>query len=242
LIDSTTDALIKHLAGFLEFLLISRRSVLGMPKFYLLGGENVFRRSAREINLQAFEDAGSAPKVLVFPWAGAAFDKKYSKRKLLTDYLLSLGAASVEFVEYGELENAKEKLAQSDLIYLSGGQAVILIERAKKEGLDKLLRNYHGVIVGRSAGALALCKGCVTTCRYNAKVRVLEGLGLVDVTLKTHYLHNKDETLKLFSLKQKIFALPKDSAIISSNNVLSSIGTVYLFQYGQKQTVSKSIL
>jgi dipeptidase E len=213
-----------------------------MPKIYLLGGENVSQRSAREINISAFEDAAQAPNVLVFPWARASFDRNYSKRKLLSNYFLSLGAASVDFVEYGENEELEGKLAKSDLIYLSGGQAVILIERAKKAGLDKLLRGYRGIIVGRSAGALALCSRCVTTCRYNSKVRVLEGLGLVNVTLKTHYLPQKDEALKRFSVEKQIFAVPKDSALVYDNGCLSAIGAAYLFQEGQKRAFTEANL
>jgi len=50
-----------------------------MPKLYLLGGENVFKRSAREVNERAFQDAGEPSFVLVFPWAKASFDKGYKK-------------------------------------------------------------------------------------------------------------------------------------------------------------------
>ncbi|MGD6806595.1 MAG: Type 1 glutamine amidotransferase-like domain-containing protein [Candidatus Bathyarchaeia archaeon] len=213
-----------------------------MPRIYLLGGETVSCRSAKEINLAAFEDAAKSPSVLVFPWARASFDRSYSKRKLLQCYFSSLGAGSVDFVEYGEDEAIREKLAQSDLVYLTGGQAMILIERSKKAGLHRLLKDYEGVIVGRSAGALALCRGCVTTCRYNSKVRVTEGLGLVDITLKTHYLPQKDETLRHFSLKQPIYAVPKDSALTCDNGNLSAIGTVYLFQNGQKQAITAADL
>ncbi len=73
-----------------------------MPKLYLLGGENVYKRSAGEINFTAFQEAGSMPNVLVFPWARPAFDKMYRRRKLVIDYFRSLGAGSVEFIEYGE--------------------------------------------------------------------------------------------------------------------------------------------
>ena len=74
--------------------------IVYMPKLYLLGGENVFKRSAKEVNEKAFRDAGESPAVAVFPWARASFDRKYAKRKILTDYLISLGAATINFLEY----------------------------------------------------------------------------------------------------------------------------------------------
>jgi len=47
-----------------------------MPKLYLLGGENVYKRSAREVNERAFQDAGEPLDILVFPWARASFDRR----------------------------------------------------------------------------------------------------------------------------------------------------------------------
>ncbi len=213
-----------------------------MPKIYLLGGEDVFRRSARDINLAALENAATSPNVAVFAWARPSFDKKYRKRKMFTDYLRSLGADEVGFVEYGEEEDYKQKLAVADVVYFTGGQTSILIERAKKAGLDKLLSGFEGVIVGRSAGALALCRRCITTIRENHRVRVVNGLGLVDITLKAHYTAEKDEALKWFSHKETIFAVPKDSALICNDGHLTAVGNVYLFKEGQSLAFTESDL
>ena len=63
-----------------------------MVKLYFLGGENVAKREAKEINEKAFQDAGGTPTVLVVPWARPSFDAKYRRRKKLADYFRSLGA------------------------------------------------------------------------------------------------------------------------------------------------------
>jgi peptidase E len=206
-----------------------------MPKLYLIGGENVHHRSAQHINAEAFADAGGHPNVLVVPWANAGFDHNYQKRKLLTGYFRSLGAEKVDFAEYDQFEGITTKLSEADLVYLTGGQTSALIERMKKMELDGRLRRYRGVIVGRSAGALALCKKSLTTCRYNLKTKIVEGLGLVEIAMKAHYLSSKDEVLKRFSLKEEVFAVPSKSAIVSENSDLSAIGTVYVFKNGERQ-------
>jgi dipeptidase E len=213
-----------------------------MPKIYLLGGENVSRRSAREINLAALEDAAPSPKVLVFPWARASFDKNYRKRKLFSDYLRSLGAGDVSFVEYGEQENVSEKLTWANVVYFTGGQASILIERTKNAGVKTAFESFGGVIVGRSAGALALCKRCITTCRENGKIRVVDGLGLVDITLKVHYTPQKDEALKRFSLKEKIYAVPQGSALVYEKSRLFAIGEAYVLNCGKRQIFTETSL
>ncbi|HLN89765.1 MAG TPA: hypothetical protein VK253_06835, partial [Candidatus Binatia bacterium] len=71
-----------------------------MPKYYLLGGENTHKRDAKEVNQRAFNDAGGTPRVLVFSWARASFDKTYLKSKLLFDYFRSLGASTVSVVDF----------------------------------------------------------------------------------------------------------------------------------------------
>lgn len=213
-----------------------------MLKTYLLGGENVLRRSSKEINEKAFQDAGGAPEVLVFPWARPSFDKKYGKRKLLNDYLVSLGARSVEFIDYSESnEMIAQKMSASDVIYLTGGQATILIERLKTQGVDQLLKRFDGVIIGRSAGALALCNRCITTLRSNGKARIIAGLGLVELILKVHYIQKDDDVLKHFSLNQSIFAIPEKSALVCMNGELSTVGEVYLFLDGKRQLYQSTI-
>ena len=209
-----------------------------MPKLYLIGGENVHHRSAQHINAQAFANAGPTPNVLVIPWANAGFDRNYQKRKLLTDYFRSLGAQNVEFAEYDHLEDHTKKIADSDLVYLTGGQTTALIERIKNIRLEGQLRGYRGVIVGRSAGALALCSKCLTTCRSNQKPKIVEGLGLVDITMKAHYRSSRDDVLRRFSFVEPVFAVPSKSALVSINGELSAIGSVYVFQNGERQTFS----
>jgi dipeptidase E len=211
-----------------------------MPLLYLLGGENVFKRSAKEVNERAFQDAGKPLNVLVFSWARASFDNSYKKRKTLVDYFISLGADSINFVDFSDSnEVIAKKMSDSNLIYLTGGLPTILLERLKKMCVDHLLHDYCGVIVGRSAGALALCRKCVITCRSSLKSKIITGLGMVDITLKVHYEPEKDAALKELSKKETIYALPEGSAIIYSNGACSFIGNVYLFQEGQMRTLQK---
>jgi peptidase E len=207
-----------------------------MPQLYLLGGENVFKRSAREVNERAFQNAGEPLIVLVFPWARASFDKGYKKRKTLVDYFISLGASTINFIEYSDSnETIAKKMADSNLVYLTGGLANVLVERLKNMGVDHLLHDYHGVIIGRSAGALALCRKCITTCRSNLKVKIIDGLGLADLTLKVHYKPEKDATLERLSRQEKIYAVPAGSALVYNNGACSFMGEVYLFDNGTKR-------
>jgi dipeptidase E len=210
-----------------------------MPRLYLLGGEVVSKRSAFKVNQEAFQRAGAPLSVLVFPWAKASFDRQYVKRKMLSDYFLSLGASKVEFIEFSSSKDViRGKMASSNLIYLTGGLVTALIERLNVSGVDDLLRDYHGVVVGRSAGALALCKKSVITNRRSKRLRIVSGLGLADLTLKTHYRIINDSKLELLSRGRKIYAVPSRSALVYQYGVCSVIGEAFLFDNGKKRVLA----
>jgi peptidase E len=210
-----------------------------MPKIYLLGGENIYKRDAQDVNQQAFNDAGESPNVTVFSWARASFDKSYHRQKTLHDYFRYLGARTVNTIDYSTNPKViQEKISEADLVYLTGGVPSVLLERLKKAGVDNLIAQFEGVIVGRSAGALALCRRCVITCRSNKEVKLIDGLGLVDVTLKAHYKVANDESLKALSCREQIFAVPKGSALVSNNGELSFINSVFLFEKGESKKLN----
>jgi peptidase E len=207
-----------------------------MAKLYFLGGENTFKRDAKEINALAFQDAGESAAVLVFPWARPSFDSSYRRRKKIQDYFRSLGADTVEFSEYLEPPaETSAKVARSNLIYLTGGQLTTLMTRLRHAGVDKLLRDYKGVIVGRSAGALALSRKCLVTSRYSGATRIVDGLNLVDFSVKVHYNPSKDALLREISKQERVYAIPERSVVICRDGVLSFVGRVFLFENGEKQ-------
>ena len=206
-----------------------------MAKLYFLGGENVVKRNARDINANAFQDAGGTPAVLVFSWARASFDNAYKRRKRLFDYFRSLGASTVDFAEYSDTpQEIAMKAKNSDLIYLTGGLTTALLERLKNKNVDRLLHRYNRVIVGRSAGAIALCKQGVLTSKNKQARKIITGLRLVEFTVKAHYKPSEDEELKSLSKEEKIYAIPERSALVCNKGTLTAIGNVYLFQNGEK--------
>jgi hypothetical protein len=79
----------------------------------------------------------------------------------------------------------------------------------------------------------------VITYRSTSEVKVIDGLGLLDLTLKVHYKAGIDEKLMELSKLQEVFAVPKDSAIVYDNGCLFFINTVYSFRNGEQLTLNK---
>jgi dipeptidase E len=146
------------------------------------------------------------------------------------------GAPVVLFAERSDsLEQIAQKAKRSDLIYLPGGVTRILVERIMEAKVDSILREYDKVIVGNSAGALALGRDCILTRgKHNKRTVIIPGLGLVDFCVKVHYNRSKDSELKQLSHERKIYAIPERSALIYENGSISCIGDIYLFEDGKK--------
>ena len=204
------------------------------------------KRSSQNIMEKAIADAGPNPTLLIFPWTSERIDNEGEYRALLTEYFLDLGAESIQFAEpwdpYGALI---KKARSSQLIYLPGGNPQLLIDRMLISRGDEILAEYDGIIVGNSAGALALCK------KYAAIVgqgeahitRFFKGFGELDFAVTVHYKpddddenHSADKELLALSDKSatKIYAIPENSAIIYGKGKLEFDNQVFQFYRGNK--------
>jgi len=208
-----------------------------MQRLYLLGGENLETRSSRPIDQSAFQAAGGSPMVAVFPWTSDrdVLEDKY--RRQMVDYFKEMGARAVRFIEhslpYAEMARLVE---DAQVVYLPGGRTELLLERLRRTGAEHLLRLHDGVIIGNSAGALALANEHVTGLRGGGLggPMISRGLGLVDFTLSVHYDLDQDAALEALSLNRRIFAIPENSALVVGECSLDIMGDVAIFQDGKK--------
>jgi dipeptidase E len=98
------------------------------------------------------------------------------------------------------LANAiKDKILNTDIIYVGGGNTLFLIRKWKQLGVDKLLRQAYerGVVMsGLSAGAICWFRYGTSDSRmltdptFKEYIRV-SGLGWSDLTLSPHHLKEK---------------------------------------------------
>jgi dipeptidase E len=207
-----------------------------MLRLYLLGGEDLGAQASKDIDRIAFRDAGGDPLVLVFPWTSKAKGRQDVPRRLMVDYFKGLGASGVRFVEqtlpYTEMVKLVE---ESDLIYLPGGDPKLLIELMRSTGAAHLLRTYDKVIIGNSAGAVALAQEYVLLAEEGYSTFVVSsGLGLLDFSVAVHYESSMDAQLEGLSLSRVIVAIPEGSALFFTDCSISLLGEVVIFREGRK--------
>ncbi len=134
-----------------------------------------------------------------------------------------------------------ELLKQADIIYLQGGDQFEQFRYIRKNGYDEFLKNYDGIILGLSAGAMNLAKKAFFSGKddYYPTAIMYSGFGLVDITVDPHFdINDKErvEEVEKASFQQKIIGLPDYSAIvIEEDGSIENIGINYVYENGKRK-------
>jgi peptidase E len=137
---------------------------------------------------------------------------------------------------------AEQALSGADSIYFTGGRPEKLIDTIRRKNLTETIHNHPSVIIGISAGALALCKECLITKDEDyPETMIIKGLDRVDFSVEVHYdpfdpAHESE--LAALSLGRTIFALPNGSGMIVGYGEPILINPIYLFMDGKRERIN----
>ncbi|MCI5835730.1 MAG: Type 1 glutamine amidotransferase-like domain-containing protein [Firmicutes bacterium] len=126
------------------------------------------------------------------------------------------------------IPSLKTIIADSDVIYITGGNPQRQIENINKFNLKKLLNNYNKIIIGVSAGAINQANKITY---WDNEIITYEGLNLVNIHIYPHLDINNIDNLKeilLVSKYQRIYALPDNSFIRIQNDNIEIYGDYYV--------------
>jgi len=218
-------------------------------RLFLKGGSDLQKGETKIIN--KIVKTVKNPSLLILQWTSKNRKKNLKYRKILTKYFKSIGVKKVLFTDFKESrEKIIQKIVKSNLIYLPGGDPILLYKTIKKKKLVGKLKNFKGTIFGGSAGALIQCeKYIIIKSQDNYKRTKLEqGIGLIDIIVSVHYGserkesagENAEEELKNISkkLKIKIYAIAEKSAIEYYNRKIKFHGKIFYFNNGKKKRVN----
>ena len=129
-------------------------------------------------------------------------------------------------------EAAAQLVRAADCVFLMGGDPVAQMALIRDLGLVSLLRDSPAVILGVSAGAMNMGKHVAEIWESKA---FYEGLGLADVTIKSHYTEGDwfVPLLKELSREHPIVAMEDESAIFLSEDGKRTLGRMCLFDKGE---------
>ena len=169
----------------------------------------------------------------------------------------SLKLSGITFKKYYVLDNRTlnkidEYISESDIIFLSGGDTYEEIEFFKKLNLKEKIKDYKGLIIGQSAGAINMASDVFNSPEEmdESEPVFFKGLGLTNINVEPHFIYdtsNFDEALQyqrdailLESYNRKIYGQCDGSHIlIDRDNNVSICGETYLISNGKISLIRK---
>jgi dipeptidase E len=148
--------------------------------------------------------------------------------------------------------DTKERILNSDIIYLSGGNTYYFLKHLRSSGIDKLLQSHvakGGVLGGLSAGSIIMTPH-IGLAGYPAfdrdenevGIKKLHSLNLVNFEFFPHYRNSKRyrEAMLSYSKKSKypIYACKDGSGLVVHDDRFTVYGEVFLFLNGQIQPLA----
>lgn len=127
---------------------------------------------------------------------------------------------------------AAELVRAAGCIFLMGGDPVLQMALIRDLGLVSPLRESRTVILGVSAGAMNMGRQVAEI--WDSKA-FYEGLGLADITIKSHYTEGDwfVPLLKELSRAHPIVAMEDESAIFINEDGKRAFGRMWLFDGGE---------
>jgi len=155
--------------------------------------------------------------------------------------------SSYQVLDWHNARRAYSLVSASDLIILSGGHVPTQNAFFRKIRLRHLLRHFHGVVMGISAGSMNMAEEVYVQPEAPGESdpefqRFAPGLALTGVNICPHYQKVKDyelDGLRLFedityadSMGHCFFALPDNSYFYQDENCLLLCGKAYRIKDG----------
>lgn len=210
-----------------------------VKELILIGGGDYRKKENQRIDKYIKSKLNSDSKILVIPLAVKEKNRRLSRFNSVSTALKEKGLKNFEMINETK-ESIKQminKINSSDALFITGGNPKFLLESLKKLKLIRSIKNYKGMIIGYSAGAMILSKKCVIPGGIEEeypKTVILKGLGLIEFSISPHYKKEHDVILKNLSKKYDFYGIMDKSALICKDSSLFKIGKVIHFYKGTK--------
>jgi dipeptidase E len=189
-------------------------------KIVLCGGGDIVNGDLEEVDRKVIQDSNNR-NIFVLDISTNDSTKISLYKKFLLEYFPKLGGEKLIFFSDIQENEIGKALDESGVVYLPGGDPLILLENILKFKLDKYFNNFKGTLLGNSAGALILSKTLIVSKDDNFKETITKpGLGLLPFSLEVHYDGHQDSELNNLNLIEPLYVIPEKSFIIVSESGL----------------------
>ena len=170
----------------------------------------------------------------------------------------SMKMVGINFDEYLVLdreskENAIDYISNASLVFLCGGSTFKQHQFFEIINLKELLKNYHGLVMGQSAGAINMAESVFNSLeeQANSEPIFFDGLGLTSINIEPHFVYdssNFDDNEKYQrnaiikeSYNRPLYGQCNGSHIlIDDDDVATVYGETYLIHNGNIECICKN--
>ena len=181
-----------------------------------------------------------------FAFVASEFEKIHEKTDKYFHFFLNMfEEADIHFEEAYVIDGrmsadeAQKRVAEADVIWLSGGDTPTQFGYFQKYSLDTVIKQHDGIIIGMSAGSINMAKTsiCTLSCGH-FKQEIYNGLACVDISVEPHFIREEvsDELIDL-SKKYTIYGLCDESFIVCSGETIEFYGEIYILSQGNIERV-----
>lgn len=203
-----------------------------------IGGGNPLTGELNEVMNYLSNYVGVESKILLVPFATEELKLEkwfYSAKKSFEE----IGVMHINLLDYRfTSQEMQDEIKEHNVLYFTGGSPEKLMTSLIENELLHVVKEFSGLMIGVSAGALAFCRDCIITKDDDyPETKVIKGLGLVDFSVEVHYDGTIDEELIPLSDKRDIYAIPNGCALFWDAEVITPIHSVFCFIKGTKENV-----
>jgi peptidase E len=197
-------------------------------KIILCGGGDMLNGELKEIDSEVINSSQNK-NILVIDLSTNDPEKRDKYKSFLSTYFSKIGAEEISFMsDYREVDKKWDRFG---IIYLPGGNPLILLENILKDKLIENLKEFNGILLSNSAGALVLSKHLIITKDEDfSETQVKDGLSLIPFSVEVHYDGSQEEELKKLSLDEDIYAIPEKNLILWENKKIEFKGNIKKFR------------
>lgn len=229
-----------------------------MSKLVLIGGGELgINYSTKEIDEEIVRLTNKKNPIFVF--IGFASNSSESYFDIIKRIYTPLGCSCLNLKRKNLIKNyslAIEKIRKADIIYISGGDTIKLINEIKEFNLEKELENAienDCVVAGISAGGILLSKegysDSLKIRNESDKYTFIKGLNYTDILFCPHYnIVEKKNELKgdIINTNNRVYSLEDNTALEIINNKIKLIKSnnnskAYLCYYKNNEYVEEEI-
>lgn len=212
-----------------------------MKVTYVFSGFSVEEHFGKETEKLFKEDLKECRNIVFIP--GGMGKNNKTDRYVNTDISwfkeIGIDIQSVDILDVNmKQEEIEEKIQKADIVFLMGGNTIEQYEFLCEYNIKKIIKEFEGIVIGVSAGAINLGKTSVCSRDLDdgvVETKIYEGIGRINYTIEPHFDIKNQELLsnELYpiSSRLKIYGLPNDGGIRIENNTHKIVkGNIYLIE------------